>query len=94
MSYFRKSKRGLSFFPSQHHQKLLAVLVIKKDVLPSITPGSDMIERPGKFNAERSSHAGESSLPAMQETRSDPYLFLFLIKNHSLAIFLDHGQPK
>jgi hypothetical protein len=61
MSYFRKSKRGLSFFPSQYHQKLLAVLVIEKDVLPSIPTGDDVIEGSREFDAEWANHGKESS---------------------------------
>jgi len=59
----------------QHAEKPLSVLIVLEDVLPSIAPGGDVIEGPGKFNAEWSSHAGESSLPVIQETRSDPFLF-------------------
>jgi hypothetical protein len=40
----------------QHREKLLAVLVIQKDVLPSITPGGDVIERAGEFEAEWPGH--------------------------------------
>lgn len=49
-------------------QKLLAVLVIEKDVLLRIPPSGDVIERPRKFDTERSGHGLESSSPVIQET--------------------------
>jgi len=40
----------------QHREKLLSVFLIEKDVLPSIPTSGDVIERPGKFDAERPGH--------------------------------------
>ena len=41
----------------QHPKKLLPVLVIENNVLPSIAPGCHVIERPVEFDAEWTSHS-------------------------------------
>lgn len=46
----------------QHREKLLSVLVIQENVLPSIAPGRDVIERLREFDAKRSSHVGHIHL--------------------------------
>jgi len=50
----------------EHLQPHLAVGVVEIDVLPAVTPGSDMIKTTGEFESERACHrrrVSESGVP-------------------------------
>jgi hypothetical protein len=58
----------------QHIEEPLSVLIIDEDGLPGVAAGGDVVERAGKFDAQRSGHEEEYSLP--RSTIQDLTLFI------------------